>query len=161
MTWKKGIKIVLILFWFGVIFMFSARNAKESLGVSNKLLIKVVEMYKHRDLAENEKENITKKFTFYIRKFAHFFLYFVLAFFVFILLKEFVSIDYKLVFFTILICMLYATTDEIHQLFIAGRTGRFFDVLVDTPGATLSTKLKYSVMKLIESIKEQVFKNKR
>lgn len=160
MTVRKIIKIFLILIWFGVIFMFSAQNAKESLGASNKVLTKVVELYKHRDLTEEEKETITKKFTFYIRKFAHFFLYFILAFFVFILLREFVTIDYKLVFFTILICMLYATTDEIHQLFIAGRTGRIFDVLVDTTGATLSTMLSYSVMKLIESIKEQVFKKK-
>ena len=160
MTVKKIIKIILILIWFGVIFMFSAQNAKESLGLSNKVLIKVVKIYKKRELTTQEKENISKKFTFYIRKFAHFFLYFVLAIFVFILLREFINIDYKLIFFTILICMLYATTDEIHQLFIVGRTGRIFDVIVDTSGATLSTMLSYSVMKLIESIKIQVFKKK-
>lgn len=158
MTAKKIVKIIIILIWFGVIFTFSAQNAKESLDVSSKVLTKVVEVYKNKELTIEEKEELVKKFTFYIRKFAHFFLYFILAIFVFILLKEFITIDYKLIFFTILICMLYATTDEIHQLFIVGRTGRIFDVMVDTLGATLSTMLTYSVSKLIESLKIQVFK---
>lgn len=32
---------------------------------------------------------------------------------------------------------LYAATDEIHQLFVEGRSGQFTDVLVDTFGAAL------------------------
>ena len=30
--------------------------------------------------------------------------------------------------------MIYASTDEIHQLFVGGRSGRFTDVLIDTAG---------------------------
>ena len=32
-------------------------------------------------------------------------------------------------------CILYAITDEIHQLFVPGRSGRIFDVGVDAVGS--------------------------
>lgn len=150
----------MILLWFGVIFYFSQQNSKESLNVSNNFLVKFIEVAKGHSLSAKEKENITKKFTLYIRKFAHFFLYFVLAIFVFVLLREFITIDYKLIFFTILVCFIYAITDELHQYFIPGRTSRVFDILVDTTGATISTMFTYSIHKLIESIKIQVLKKK-
>ena len=35
---------------------------------------------------------------------------------------------------SILLCILYATTDEIHQIFINGRDGNIKDVLVDSIG---------------------------
>ena len=35
--------------------------------------------------------------------------------------------------------VLYAVSDEYHQTFVSGRTGRGFDVLVDAAGATLAT----------------------
>ena len=37
----------------------------------------------------------------------------------------------------ILFVFLYACTDEFHQLFIEGRSGRFRDVLIDTAGGFL------------------------
>lgn len=43
--------------------------------------------------------------------------------------------DKKIMFFTILICFLYAVCDEIHQYFVPGRACRVFDVLVDTAGS--------------------------
>ena len=36
---------------------------------------------------------------------------------------------------TDLICMIYASTDEFHQTFVAGRSGAFTDCLIDTSGA--------------------------
>lgn len=160
MTIRKIIKIIIILLWFGVIFYFSQQNSKESLDISNSFLVKFVEMAKGHKLTNNEKLGLTKKFTLYIRKFAHFFLYAILAIFVFLLLREFITIDYQLILFTILICFIYAITDELHQYFIPGRTSRAFDVLVDTSGATISTMFTYSIHKLIESIKIQVLKKK-
>ena len=45
---------------------------------------------------------------------------------------------------TILFCFIYAATDEIHQLFISGRTFEYFDIFMDMVGTligTLITKL--------------------
>ncbi len=41
----------------------------------------------------------------------------------------------------LLITVLYALSDEFHQLFVAGRNGTMTDVLVDTIGASLSLLL--------------------
>ena len=38
----------------------------------------------------------------------------------------------------ILIVILYASTDEFHQLFVPGREGTFRDVLIDTSGAIIA-----------------------
>lgn len=38
---------------------------------------------------------------------------------------------------TDLICMIYASTDEFHQTFVDGRSGKSADVLIDTSGTVL------------------------
>jgi len=42
-------------------------------------------------------------------------------------------------YFVLVVTILFGISDEIHQLFIFGRTGRFFDVLFDSIGALLAT----------------------
>ena len=44
--------------------------------------------------------------------------------------------------------MLYACSDEFHQLFVAGRSGRISDVLIDSAGAVLGM----AAFMLVESI---------
>lgn len=41
----------------------------------------------------------------------------------------------KISFITVIICFLYALSDEIHQYFVPGRACRVFDVIVDTSGS--------------------------
>lgn len=48
----------------------------------------------------------------------------------------------------ILASALYACTDEFHQLFVPGRTGQIFDVLVDTLGATFGCLLVLGILKI-------------
>ena len=38
---------------------------------------------------------------------------------------------------SLLICLIYAFSDEIHQLFVLGRSGEFRDVLIDFCGSIL------------------------
>ncbi|MBO5743146.1 MAG: VanZ family protein [Clostridia bacterium] len=42
----------------------------------------------------------------------------------------------KAFFITILICFVYAVSDEIHQFFVPGRACRILDVLIDTLGSS-------------------------
>ena len=46
-------------------------------------------------------------------------------------------------------CTLYAATDEIHQLFVAGRTGKWQDVLLDSSGALAGLMLAMFMLWLI------------
>ncbi|MBB1503242.1 VanZ family protein, partial [Candidatus Saccharibacteria bacterium] len=62
-------------------------------------------------------------------------------------------IKYSL-FMSILLSFLYACTDEIHQIFVPGRSAQFRDVLIDTLGASFGTLIAYLIIKLITKIKE-------
>lgn len=70
---------------------------------------------------------------FIVRKVAHFTEYFILGILVINALKYNTIKD--MMKLSILICILYASLDEIHQLFVQGRDGKIFDVLIDTLGS--------------------------
>lgn len=46
----------------------------------------------------------------------------------------------------------YAATDEIHQLFVAGRSGRFSDVLIDSSGALLGVLIFALIVRIVKRI---------
>jgi VanZ family protein len=75
--------------------------------------------------------------TFLVRKAAHISAYFVLGILLFNLLKEYGLGVKKMIFISIAIAMLYACTDEVHQVFVSGRSGEVRDVLIDTAGAAV------------------------
>ena len=56
-----------------------------------------------------------------------------------------VIVDYKnnkkLILYSMLICFLYACTDEFHQLFVYGRSAEIKDVLIDSFGSLTSILL--------------------
>lgn len=61
-------------------------------------------------------------------------------------------IKYSL-FMSILFSFLYACTDEIHQIFVPGRSAQFRDVLIDTLGASFGALIAYLIIKLFVKIK--------
>ena len=54
---------------------------------------------------------------------------------------------------SILLSLLYACTDEIHQIFVPGRSAQFRDVLIDTLGASFGIIITYLTIKLFTKIK--------
>lgn len=71
---------------------------------------------------------------FTIRKTAHFSEYFILSIISYATLREDKNRK-KSAIYTIIICFLYAGSDELHQYFVPGRAMKFLDVLIDTMGA--------------------------
>src|SRR5699024_7793590 len=74
-------------------------------------------------------------FHHFIRKGAHFTAYLILGIFAMFAIgrnKSHAMYQISLSFF---ICLLYAISDEIHQLFIPGRSGEVGDVIIDAVGA--------------------------
>lgn len=156
MDWQKIktiIKILLIVLWMFLIFNFSNQNASNSLKSSDKVIYKIVEVIKGRELSNAEKVRIKKKYTFFIRKLAHFFLYFVLGGICFSLVSTFIKPYYKSILLSILLSFLYACSDEVHQIFVPGRTARFLDVLIDTSGAILAICMILLLRYIVNSIK--------
>ena len=50
------------------------------------------------------------------------------------------------------ICLIYASSDEIHQYFVPGRACRIFDVGVDTLGALTGTLILTLIILIVNSI---------
>lgn len=88
-----------------------------------KSIVKIV--YKPAD--EKRLDELVNNINTIVRKLAHIFLFFVLAVFILILAK----LKYKVLrpkhnVIAILICFIYGSLDQIHQLFILGRSSKFF-----------------------------------
>ena len=66
---------------------------------------------------------------------AHFTIYMILGILVTLLVREYNVSFYKCLFISLLVCLLYSISDEIHQLFVLGRSGEILDVLIDTSGS--------------------------
>lgn len=137
---KKIIYKILIITWMIIIFMFSNQPADESTKLSDGFISTTIgNIYKifDNDVTEEKLTQIKEKYTTPVRKTAHFTIYLILGTLTILLLKEYDIENRKRIILAILICLLYATSDEIHQLFIPGRSGELKDVLIDTSGSAL------------------------
>lgn len=151
---KNILNIILIIIWLFIIFSFSAEDATKSEHRSDEVIINAVETITREEIPENQRQKIIDEYIVIVRKSAHFFLYFILAIIVFILYKRIFGLNSKSFIYTIIFCFIYACSDEIHQLFINGRTACIFDVFVDTTGAILSTTLLTIFSLLLKKIKK-------
>ena len=143
---KKSLylSIILIIIWMLFIFFMSNMDEKSSNSKSKYIVNNVINKI---DSVTNVNDEVVKihqstkyidKINYFFRKFLHAIEYMALAvlvFNLFIRLKTRKLYMYNLL--TILVCFLYACTDEFHQTFINGRTGQFLDVLIDTSGAIM------------------------
>lgn len=143
---KKIIKILLVVIWMGVIFSFSSDNKNASDNKSSSVIITIYHFFSDKELTKLEEKQIIEKYAYPIRKIAHFTEYFILGLLVISLISEYTIINKKAIIIGIIICLLYAISDELHQLFTSGRSARVFDVLVDTSGST-SSILIYTFIK--------------
>ncbi len=123
------------------IFMFSNDNDVSSNKKSDGFIIRTSEFILNRKLTDKEKEFYIDKYVVVVRKTAHFTIYFLLGLFFCSFLKEFDLNNKKLILYTVIFVFLYACSDEIHQLFISGRSGEILDILIDTLGGFTSSLL--------------------
>ena len=156
MKLRNYLNIALIIIWMLTIFNFSHQNSTESSGLSDKVIVKIAETLSKKELSATEKEHIIKKYKLLVRKAAHFISYFILGTLIIILFIDLKINIKKSNLITLIICFIYACTDEIHQLFISGRNGSFTDVLIDTSGAATSLIIIY----LLLLIKRKCIKQK-
>ncbi len=143
MSKRKYIKWTILLIWMLVIFLFS--HQPQSGQATYSIIEKIFPVLK--DSKQIEILN------FIIRKCAHFTEYFILTLLIFSLLKEY-QIKKRYII-SIMLCFIYACTDEFHQLFIIGRTANFRDCLIDTLGGIfylILNKLVTTKRKNVEKI---------
>lgn len=147
----KAVKICFLVLWMALIFSFSNQKDIDSSKISDGFIDRtVVKIYKafNENITKEKESEIIEKYTYPIRKLAHYTLYFVLGILSFLVVKDY-SINKKLIIYSLLICFLYACSDEFHQLFVIGRSARVLDVIIDTFGSFCSISIFYIFNKKI------------
>lgn len=125
---KKPFPIVLLLLWMSLIFYFSHQSGDNSSDLSSNLVNFIVSLFSFLN-------PYIEILTIFVRKSAHFFLYFILGILTINFIIEHNIYQKKRILFAFLFCLFYAITDETHQLFIPGRSGNVIDVIVDSAGS--------------------------
>ena len=158
LKYKDKVLIVLAIIWMGVIFMFSAQVSDESKSSSNKVtsaVVNTVISIKKENISEEKRQKIIEDKTFIVRKSTHFTEYFILGLILILYLQTKEKLATKYIILTIIFCVLYATSDEIHQLFVDGRSCKIMDILIDTCGSSLAILGFTSIYKLTTNLKKQ------
>ena len=154
---KKIIYLILVIIWMLLIFNFSNQKAYYSTKLSDSFIYKTIcKVYKvfHSNVSEEKLDMIVSDYTVIVRKLAHFTIYLILGILVLLFIREF-KLDFKYTFIIpILICFIYAISDETHQLFVEGRSGELRDIFIDTLGSFIGISLTLLWCK-IRRIKEK------
>ncbi|WKY43504.1 VanZ family protein [Eubacteriaceae bacterium ES2] len=132
---KKYSWWILSFLWMGMIFFSSSQTGEISGSLSSGL----------SSIIMKEMENLfavhlnLQAVDYIMRKNAHFFVYLLLGIFFYLALAN--SKTSRPALKALLFSLLYAISDECHQLFINGRAGRATDILIDTMGALIGVLL--------------------
>lgn len=135
---KRVIYSILIVIWMFVIFSLSNQPANDSTELSDGFISSTIgNIYRFfdRDISNDDLNEIKVRYTYPVRKLAHFTIYMILGILVTLLVREYNVSFYKCLLFSLFVCFLYSISDEIHQLFVLGRSGEIRDVLIDTSGS--------------------------
>jgi len=130
MKYKEIISWVFVLIWMIIIYCLSSQSATESSLVSSGITDRVYQ------LLSNVFKNIeVEALEAFIRNIAHFTLYFILGFLLLNAL-HYNSLDKRNnLIITLLVCIPYSISDEIHQLFVPGRAFQISDIIIDILGS--------------------------
>ena len=148
---KKLITIiswVLFISWMFFIFNMSSYVREDSNELSKgitKAIVSVIEkVYPDADIDISSFNNV-------IRKYAHFFGYMLLGILVSQVLRVSGVKGYKIYVYSIVFCVLYAISDEVHQHFVPGRGPELRDVIIDSTGSTIGITLSFLISRIYNS----------
>lgn len=141
---KKLIYSLVVIIWMIVIFCFSSQTSTSSSDMTVSLLDKVLSFLNLENFGE-----IIDLLFMPVRKMAHYLIYLILGFLVLNLVKEYNLTFKEIIIASLLICILYAVSDEVHQTFVPGRAGMLVDVCIDTLGSISGMFIYYVFRKSI------------
>ena len=127
---KKYFAVILLFLHCGLIFYFSAQPASESSSVSQGLLERI---FGFLPVMKGISPELLGTAEHILRKSAHFVLYFMLG--IYAILSSDVILKKKRILYSLLFCLIYAASDELHQLLSPGRSAEIRDVLIDFSGS--------------------------
>lgn len=127
---------IAVFLWMIFIFNLSSQAAEQSNALSKeitKVVIETVEKVAPKKAAGMDGRTLN----YLIRKKAHFYAYLILGVLIMGAIRRSGVYGIRGIIITLLICSLYAISDEVHQLFVPGRGGQIKDVFIDIAGAVV------------------------
>ncbi|MFY0741948.1 VanZ family protein [Solibacillus silvestris] len=130
----KSLSWIAVVLWMILIFYFSKQPVHISNDLSTTITEQLIEM---AQMVAPVEEVHVSTVNHFVRKNAHFFIYFCLGIFAFFALRISGIKSFHSIWVALIFCIIYAVSDEFHQLFVPGRGAQVKDVLIDCAGATL------------------------
>ena len=154
MNIKRILSMVLVIVWMVIVFYFSHQQGEGSGNMSRTVATKVVEIIDiRRNIAKESKNEIAKFLEPIIRKLAHFSIYVLGGIIICNCIIRFISQDIVNIILSGTIGIIYAISDEIHQLFIIGRSGNVKDELIDSLGVFIGICVHLLIIKIIDKFR--------
>ena len=142
------ITMFFLVLTFISIFNFSNQDGQTSGGLSRKVARKIVDVFPYT-------KKIVEKSQPIIRKGAHLSIYTLVGIFIMSYISTYkIHLKYKFLI-SILVGLVYASSDEIHQSFIPGRTASIIDVGIDTAGVFLGIILVLIIISVYKALTEK------
>lgn len=153
---RRKVFLILTVVWMAVIFSFSAKPGDESERQSLRAgkIVCSIFVPGYDNMSEQEQISMAESIDYPVRKAAHATEYAILAGLM-LGIAVTSSINWKHLLEVVFVAVVYASTDEFHQLFVPGRSGRFIDVLIDGTGALIGVLIVFLVYKLVCKIKNK------
>lgn len=153
------ILIVLLICTFSVIFSFSSQDSKKSSSLSRRIAELITNNIKWiQEKPKQEKEQIIKQVHIKIRKIAHLSIYTILGIILMAIFSTAKAKALNRLGASLIVGIILATSDEIHQCFVPGRGPLFTDVVIDSLGVLYGILVVMIVQKIYVRI---VAKKKR
>ena len=131
---KKIIAWLLVVLCCLLIYSFSAETGEKSIDRSMKIAGKATELSKTEDVPDKNLVKITNQINYGLRKSVHGITYFGLTLALLYALSVSGVKGAKRYVYAALLAVIYACLDEIHQMYVPGRTGSIIDVFFDSIG---------------------------
>lgn len=137
---KRFLYLIPVVIWMIFIFYMSGKTGQESSGQSGKISLFITNLLeKVRQDPAQEMQNLQDILELVIRKAAHMTEYAILFLLSYLAMVK-ISMSQSRFYnrsIAVLISLLYACSDEMHQLLVPGRSGRMIDVGIDMAGVLI------------------------
>ena len=156
---RHVISHILVAAWMIVIFCFSAQPGDTSADLSGSishLFMRIWNWFFRLGWSDAQILEMTAIWDYPIRKLAHMTEFGILAVLLFIVVKYYAQINTmkRRYICAWIAAVVYAASDEFHQLFVPDRSGNLFDVGVDALGVTIALVILYLLRRIYGRIRQ-------
>lgn len=158
---KKVIYVILVIIWMSVMFGFSNQQGTGSSSTSKKvsqIIVNIIDI--NKQYSDTQKEEIIEVIEPIIRKLAHYTFYAIGGILIANCIYQFCNKEKRVIIISAIIGIAYATSDEIHQLMVPGRSGNIKDVIIDSIGILTGIALFLLAKEIIKRLLETKGKTK-